>query len=218
VAYAEYVTLGQQTMVTVNFRNVGEADITINDTPQLIFDLLSTGASADTDYDTVTMISAPVPFIIGAYADIWCTYTLTVNLTAGETIIEVDASGTAVESNLNSSLYVDSALLTDTWTVQSPARLYMDTVALLGSDTEFYEGQSGIQLRYRVKNLGGADARITLDTGNIRVWNIVFSKDVTDSFTSLTNGNGLIVSGGDSREVTLIRDRSRSTSVWMEWT
>ncbi|HNW35310.1 MAG TPA: hypothetical protein PKM25_10290, partial [Candidatus Ozemobacteraceae bacterium] len=141
-----FVNKGQTAKVRLNLMNTGEAPF------------LFTGATMTFDIGTytVTLQSPSSGFEVGGLGSMTATFSVFVRPESPSGVANIN--GTASGTNKLSGAVTDdaSATFTDSWTIQSPAEFFLQSVV---ASSVVYRGQVNTPVKLTVKNTGEAVAR-----------------------------------------------------------
>ena len=193
-AAADSVTRAQDgpdsVTVTVEVRNTGDATANLTmDTLTFLWNGTATGDSFTALWKTGTNPTS----IAGNTSDTF-TYVVSVSNTAntGPVVIEATCSGT--DANSQGGTEDTRATRPDTWIVQAPAQLLVDTVS--SPNTIVFQGQSGYTAVVYVKNAGEARLSLPSDSIQLSFFRPEDNRYVTDSFTISPSGSNPSGVGG----------------------
>ncbi len=174
---ATTVTQGQSEIpVTMTVSNLGEVDVQI-DTVQLTF---SQGT-----YTSSTGLPA-LPLTLAADGTQAISFLVNVASDAATGLCVIDANVTGTDANSGQSTSDTSAATTDSWTVQTPALVTINSIS--SSYTQVFQGQTGIAVTMAAENLGQAGA--VIETASLTFSHGTYSTTLTSPSLPVTITNG----------------------------
>jgi len=174
--------------VTMTVENTGEAAANIS-SASLTF-TAPTAGDVTSEYTITPSGGNPTTIAGGTTGTFSFTVDVSGTATTGE-LITIDGTIYGTDANSAALLSDSSALTPDSWTVQLPANLSINTISTV--PTTVSQGQTNITVTMTVDNLGGNSATITSAS-------LLFYKgvaDKSDEYTITSNtGNPTSIAGG----------------------